>query len=133
MKYFLAISRLSLSRGADLRFRLSLFVRSCPALQHFTGTGTNGSRYLRAGDHPRQFLLALARAERTDARHGPAVPEGLCNPVVRCAAGGDLRQMRDAEHLEMGAELAQPRADDVGDRPADAGVDLVEDQRLARS
>ena len=30
------------------------------------------------------------------------------------------------------AEPLQPRADDVGDCAADAGIDLVEDERLAR-
>ena len=33
---------------------------------------------------------------------------------------------------KVAREPLQPRADDVGDAPADAGVDLVEDERLAR-
>ena len=43
---------------------------------------------------------------------------------------GDLRQVGDAEHLAAVAEGAQALADDAGDLAADAGVDLVEDQRL---
>src|SRR5262245_39733892 len=36
--------------------------------------------------------------------------------------------MGDAQYLKRGAEDAELAADDVGDPPADAGVDLVEDQ-----
>ena len=45
----------------------------------------------------------------------------------------DLRQVRDAQHLEPLGQPLQPAADDVGHRAADAGVHLVEDQRLARA
>ena len=42
---------------------------------------------------------------------------------------GDLRQVRDADDLAAGRELAQLLADRPGGLAADAGVDLVEDQR----
>ena len=44
----------------------------------------------------------------------------------------DLRQVRDAQHLALLAELAQRPADGLGHRAADAGVDLVEHQRADR-
>ena len=51
------------------------------------------------------------------------------------AAGerGDLRQVRDAEDLAALGELAQPRADRARGLAADAGVDLVEDERARPS
>ena len=50
------------------------------------------------------------------------------------ALGGDLRQVRDAQHLAALAERAQLAAHDLRDRAADAGVDFVEHHaaRLAR-
>ena len=47
-------------------------------------------------------------------------------------AGGDLRRMGDRQDLDR-AEPRQPLADGVGDRAADARVDLVEDQRRRRA
>ena len=47
------------------------------------------------------------------------------------AVCGDLREVRDAQHLEPLAQQPETAADDVRDGAADAGVDLVEDQRLA--
>ena len=44
-------------------------------------------------------------------------------------AGGDLRQVGDREHLHPLAELLHQAADGLGDRAADAGIDLIEDQR----
>ena len=47
-------------------------------------------------------------------------------------AGGDLRQVGDGDDLAAGAELLHEAADGLGDGAADAGVDLVEDQRRRR-
>ena len=44
------------------------------------------------------------------------------------AARGDLRQVRDAEHLPALADPLQQPSDGFGDTAADAHVDLVEDQ-----
>ena len=41
--------------------------------------------------------------------------------------------MRDRDHLGTLGKTRQPRADGVGDRAADAGVDLVEHQRRRRA
>jgi hypothetical protein len=45
----------------------------------------------------------------------------------------DLRQVRDREHLSALGEPLQRRGDGVRGHAADAGVDLVEDERLATS
>ena len=50
---------------------------------------------------------------------------------VRVGVRGNLRQVRDAEHLKRRSERPQLPPDDVGHPPADAGVDLVEDQARA--
>ena len=50
---------------------------------------------------------------------------------MRATVRGNLRQVRDAEHLNAIGQLLQPGPDDIGGCPADAGIDLVEDQRLA--
>jgi len=51
---------------------------------------------------------------------------------VGLAAHRNLRQVRDAQHLEDPAERLQALPHDVGHTSADACVHLVEDQRLAR-
>ncbi len=47
---------------------------------------------------------------------------------MRVGVRGNLRQMRDAQDLKRRPEGAELAPDDVGDAPADAGVDFVEDQ-----
>ena len=49
------------------------------------------------------------------------------------AERGDLREVRDAEHLAMARDVGDGAADDLGDRAADAGVDLVEDVEAGRA
>ena len=44
------------------------------------------------------------------------------------AMRGDLRQVRDGQHLAVGAELAHQPAHGVCHQAADAGIDLVKDQ-----
>src|SRR5438876_274808 len=52
--------------------------------------------------------------------------------VFELNQGGDLRQVGDAEHLALLAEASQRPADRLGDAAADAGIDLVENQRADR-
>ena len=61
-----------------------------------------------------------------------AVAGGLADAIVRVALRGDLRQVGHAQHLALLAERAQLLPDDVGDRAADAGIDLVEHHRRHR-
>ena len=55
----------------------------------------------------------------------------LLEPEVDVGQRGDLGQVGDAEDLAALAERPQPLADDARGVAADAGVDLVEDQRPA--
>jgi hypothetical protein len=50
---------------------------------------------------------------------------------VRGRDRGDLRQVRDRQHLRALREALERRRDCMGGDTADAGVDLVEDERLA--
>jgi hypothetical protein len=50
---------------------------------------------------------------------------------VRFGDGRDLRKMRDRENLRALREALECRRDGMGGDAADAGVDLVEDERLA--
>ena len=83
----------------------------------------------RPAQHPRRALRRgrRRRAASTVVRVRPPL-DPLLDQEVRVGVRGDLRQVRDAEHLERRPERAQLPADDVGDAAADAGVDLVEDQ-----
>ena len=44
-------------------------------------------------------------------------------------AGGDLRRMRDEQHLRISGETLQPFADRIRDGAADAPVDFIKDER----
>ena len=68
------------------------------------------------------------RAARPSARV-TSPPRQLLDPEVPVGQRRDLRQVGDAEHLALGAERAQALADRPRRLAADAGVDLVEDQR----
>ena len=82
-------------------------------------------------EHARQLLDAVgARQRPTSARVRPDV-DPLAHAVVPVGVGRDLRQVRDAQHLLRASERGEPRAQRVGHRSADAGVDLVEDQHPA--
>ncbi len=73
-------------------------------------------------------ILAGSR-ERLDLRAHRLRVAALGHPEVRIGECGDLRQVRDAEHLPARAQCLEEPSDRRGDRAADAGVDLVEDER----
>ena len=52
----------------------------------------------------------------------------MCGPRTCASAGGDLRQVGDDEDLVVAAQTGQRPAHGHGGLPADAGVDLVEDE-----
>ena len=115
------------------RFRFAFAFRPRPAgPQHLAGAGPNCRRYDVSADHPGEFLFP--RRRRPGARPTvwrAALSDRLRDLEVGRAVRGDLRQVGDAQHLEPLRQPLQPAADHVGDCPADAGVDLVEDQGLA--
>jgi len=82
--------------------------------------------HFHAAQHACEFLDARVAVERDDLGAGrPPVCE-LADPQVVMALRGDLRQVGDAQHLAAIAQRAQFRADDLGDRPTDAGIHFVE-------
>ena len=74
-------------------------------------------------------------AQRLDARgHALAlVGGGLGDAQMSARARRDLRRMGHGQHLHARGEPREALADGVGDRAADARVDLVEDQRRRRA
>ena len=68
------------------------------------------------------------QSSRADGRLRPSAFDLLLDLEVRIGVRRNLRQVRDAQHLKCRAEHPQLPADDIRDAPADAGVDLVEDQ-----
>ena len=68
-----------------------------------------------------------------DAGRDAVGAAGLGDQVVGLRARRDLRRMGDRQHLHALGKPRQPLADGVRHRAADAGVDLVEDQRRRRA
>ena len=64
----------------------------------------------------------------TVARASPSTVR-FVDPEVRRGQRGDLRQVRDADHLAVARQRAKPLADGARRVAADPGVDLVEHQR----
>src|SRR6202040_1068214 len=123
-----AISRICCSVGASpisQRFTFRTFeqlarVRDC------------GSGDLLAAQHPGNLLHPLlGTIEPADARARVAAGILLPHEKMRGGEAGDLWKVRDADDLIARRELLQLSADDFGDAAADAGVDLVEDERCA--
>ena len=75
---------------------------------------------------------ARAPVRRRRAPRPRAVPRSLRHPDVAIGEAGDLRQVRHDEHLAVPREARESPADREPGLSADAGVDLVEDERRAR-
>jgi hypothetical protein len=52
----------------------------------------------------------------------------LLDVHVRVRARSNLREMRDAQHLEHRPQRAKVPANDVSDTPADTSIDFIEDE-----
>ncbi len=91
----------------------------------------SGVRGRRSSNHTRQLFDPPRFVQPHHLRVRAAVRDALRNMEVHVTGGRDLRQMRDAQHLERLPEAAELLPHDVGDPPADARVDLIEDKRLA--
>ena len=85
----------------------------------------------RARDHPRELLFPFTGAQPGHAGDRASALQCLLDPIVRGAVRRDLREVCDAQHLALPRQFPQARPDDIGHRAADAGVDLVENERLA--
>ena len=117
--------------GATLRRALL----SPAALISALGGGARLGGDLGARQHARDLLAAALGGKLGDAGRDPlaAVERVLADEVVAAGPRRDLRRMRDRDHLRALREPRQPHADGVGDRAADAGIDLVEHQRRRRA
>ena len=82
-----------------------------------------------APEHAGDFRNAGLARERRHLARGLAADAALGNDEMMVAAGRDLRQVRDGEHLHVAAEALHQAADGIGHGAANAGIDLVEDQR----
>src|SRR3989442_2412802 len=79
--------------------------------------------------HPRDLLHARLAGHRIGADAGPAAADALSDPHMMGGAGGDRRQVRDAEHLATLGGRGQLLSDHGRDAAADPRVDFVEDHR----
>src|SRR5580765_777758 len=135
IRYFLAnVPLLSLS-PETFAFAFRPARRSGPGslpdglrLKHLTRrpSKTIGDRF--AAQHPRQLFDPAVAVEAFHRVLRPAPLDPLLDLKVRVGARGNLRQVRDAEHLERGPEGAELASDHVGDTAADSGVHFVEDE-----
>src|SRR6476661_4444791 len=96
-------------------------------IEELTGRGERGLARGRAptAEHRADLPDLILAVEPDDLRHGPAAAFALRDPEVGVRVGGDLRQVRHAEHLVAAAEEPQAAADRIGAPAADPGVDLV--------
>ena len=83
-------------------------------------------------EHAAELLHALVAVDPADdrLRDARARVALLGDRELPVGEGGDLRQMRDAEHLAALGQAAEPHAQRRRRHAADARVDLVEDERL---
>ncbi len=81
----------------------------------------------------RRLVEAPASNDAGRRRACPCRARSLLMTKVLIGARGHLRRMCDRDHLHAPAEPRQALADGVRNRAADAGIDLVEDQRRRRA
>src|SRR5512133_684445 len=90
----------------------------------------HGGQELLTAEHTLQLLAPVGFAERFDTRVC-RVSGHLFDPEMTLRAARDLRQVGDRQHLRPAREALERLAHRVCGLPADTGVDLVEDHRLA--
>src|SRR5262245_36949849 len=78
--------------------------------------------------HPDDLRDQLVAGDLLDRGERLSASDALLDPEVALRHRGDLRQVGDAEHLALGAELVQLLADGSSGVAADPRVDLVEDE-----
>src|SRR5688500_7689143 len=100
-----------------------------PRRQQLAGAGPHRFGDRGAANHPRDLLHPSVGVQALDRCRGAVAADVLLDAEVRGGPGRDLRQVRDAQDLEVPPERGEVLADDLGDAPADAGVHFVEDER----
>src|SRR5215467_7183602 len=95
--------------------------------QHLFGVFAGGVGNFFAAGHAGDFFDTLAETERLDVSRGVIGLHRLGDTVVLVAVAGDLRQMRDAEHLVRARNVAQLFAHDLGRYPTYTDIHFVKD------
>ena len=98
------------------------------AVEQLAGAGEGGGAAHVAAEHLGELDDPALSVEVLDLGDRPAVALSLGDPVVGVGMRGDLRQMRDAQHLVATRESPQAPTDRIGAPTTDARVDLVEDE-----
>src|ERR1700675_1873377 len=79
--------------------------------------------------HPRDLVYSARSLEDSDIGARDAALCTLGYNYMMVSSGGDLRQMRDREHLVLLRDATQRVAHLKTDAPTDPGIHLVEYQR----
>ncbi len=82
-----------------------------------------------AAEHAGDFFDAGLVRHFHEIGDGAVGGEAFADDVLRGGGGGDLREVRDAEHLMAFAKGTHFRGDGVGDFAADVGVDFIEHEQ----
>ena len=116
----------------DLRRRLAAACRR--GLRRFEQLGGVPARRVRAeaGEHPRQLGDPRVAVDGRRARDRPAAELALRHRDLGVGVRRDLGEVRHAQDLVAPGQLGEVAADRHAGLAADAGVDLVEDQRRGR-
>ena len=82
----------------------------------------------RAAEHPCDLLDAGRIVQAFEPRMGPPGLAELRHPNLVLRLGGDLRKMRDTQHLRLRCKLREQVTDPGSHRATDACIDLIEDE-----
>src|SRR5580692_2086907 len=92
---------------------------------HLRGVLKASVSHLRAAQHARHFVIAGAVVEGADLCLGAALRLALLHYKMLIGEGGDLRQMRDAQHLLAACKCLELVPHGFRCASTDANVDLV--------
>ena len=82
-----------------------------------------------AAQHARDLRNTLVAGKDRHIGRRDAAARALAHENVMVSTRGDLRQMRDGEHLVIGRDAAHRFPNLESNAASDAGIDLVEDER----
>ncbi|WP_448577909.1 hypothetical protein, partial [Thermosphaera sp.] len=101
--------------------------RSAPRFsQHFASVADDGLGMRVAAQHPNHFFHALLAFDAPDLGIGSFAANRFGDHPVGPAVSGDLRQVRDANHLVPFSHAGQFAADRMAGFPAQVRIDLIE-------
>ena len=98
-------------------------------LQHFFCVLARRRSNVYAAQHARNFLGARRAVERINLAHYTAFACALGDAQLLVRTRRHLGKMGDTHHLLTARQAAEQAADDFRHAPADASINLVENQR----